>query len=130
MIILDTCTLLWLVHDPERLTSPAREALRATAGCRAVSAASAWEIAIKSSAGKLRLPSAMTPAEWFLQACHEYGITELPVGAADFCRAVALPPIHRDPCDRLIVATALAHHARVVTADTTIPRYPGVTVVW
>jgi PIN domain nuclease of toxin-antitoxin system len=43
---------------------------------------------------------------------------------------VALPPVHRDPCDRMIVAAALRHRLAIVTADTTIPRYPQVQAIW
>jgi PIN domain nuclease of toxin-antitoxin system len=130
MILLDTCTLLWLVHAPVRLSAAAREVLLRADEVRAVSAVSAWEIAIKAASGKLTLPRGMTALAWFTDACTDYGLAELPVGARQFCQAMDLPPIHRDPCDRVIVATALDQRARIVTADTVIRSYPGVEVVW
>jgi len=130
MIVLDTCTLLWLVAEPERLSQAAVSALRRHEASLAVVSISAWEIAVKAGAGKLGLPPGISPAEWFGQARAEYGLHELPLDSAVLCRTAALPPIHRDPCDRFIIAAALYHHAPVVTADPLFAAYPDLTVIW
>jgi PIN domain nuclease of toxin-antitoxin system len=96
----------------------------------AVVAISAWEIAMKTQSNKLHLPDDMHPAEFMAIALADFNIRELQMDAATFCAAAALPPIHRDPCDRMIVASAQRHRLPIVTADTVIPRYPGITVLW
>jgi len=130
VILLDTCALLWLVHDPAKLSKTATKAVLAHGGALHVSSVSAWEIAIKVAAGKLDLPAGMTAETWFNQAVADCGLLEIRPDAAIFCRAVALPPIHRDPCDRLLIATAAAHRLTLVTADRLIPQYPGIKVAW
>jgi PIN domain nuclease of toxin-antitoxin system len=130
MILLDTCALLWLVHDPTKLSKAATHAIRAHVASLHVSSVSAWEIAIKVAAGKLTLPPGLTAETWFSQVLNACGLTEICPDAGIFCRAVALPVIHRDPCDRLIIATAVAHRLTVVTADNVIPQYPNCTVIW
>jgi PIN domain nuclease of toxin-antitoxin system len=130
MILLDTCALLWLIHDPAKLSKAATRAIQAHDRSRHVSSVSAWEIAIKVAAGKLTLPAGMTTETWFSRALAAYGITEICPNGALFCRAVALPAIHRDPCDRLLVATAAAHRLAIVTADTIIPQYTIINVIW
>ena len=60
----------------------------------------------------------------------QYHLLELPVTADIAAKAADLPEIHLDPFDRLIIATAMHHHAPIVTADTTIPSYPGIRVIW
>jgi len=59
-----------------------------------------------------------------------YGMREIPLDAELLCASVALPWIHRDPCDRMLVAAALRNRMPIITADTTIPTYPGVRVIW
>lgn len=130
MILLDTCALLWLVHHPATLSKAATRAILAHGNALHVSSVSAWEIAIKVAAGKLALPAGMTAEAWFSQSLAAYGITEIRPDATVFCRAVALPAIHRDPCDRLLVATAAAHRLAIVTADTIIPQYTAINVIW
>ena len=128
MLLLDTCAVLWLADDQESLSARAREAIEESAAGLFVSAISAFEIAIKHRQGKLRLP--LEPAEWYAEALETHGLSEIPVSGEIALRATALPPIHRDPCDRFIIATALTKDLAVVTPDRTIPQYPGVRVVW
>lgn len=130
MILLDTCALLWLVHDPAKLSKIAARAISSHGGHLHVSSVSAWEIAIKVAAGKLELPPGLDAETWFLQVLEACRLQEIRPDAATFCRAVALPPIHRDPCDRIIVATAAIHRMSIVTADTIIPLYPSTKVLW
>jgi PIN domain nuclease of toxin-antitoxin system len=59
-----------------------------------------------------------------------YDLREVPLDASIACAAAALPPLHRDPFDRVIVALAVAHRFTVLTSDENIPKYPGVTTHW
>lgn len=128
MILLDTCALLWLAADQEKLSTRAREAIRERAGELFVSSISAFEIAIKVRRGKLELP--MEPGVWFKEVLDHHGLVEIPVDGEIAARAVALAPLHNDPCDRFIIATALHHRMAVVTADPFFTRYEGVKVIW
>lgn len=128
MLLLDTCALLWLAYDQECLSRDAKSAISAPDAFVAVSAISPFEIALKVARGRLRIP--LPPREWYPLALRTHGIAELPL-TGDLCiRAAELPPVHGDPCDRFIVATAMAHGLDIVTPDPFIRRYPGVRVVW
>jgi PIN domain nuclease of toxin-antitoxin system len=124
-VLLDTCALLALAGGelPEAAAAALRKAPEAY-----VSAVSAWEVAIKVAGGKLRLLA--PPVHWFLGLVDRYDLREVALDAGVACAAAALPPIHRDPFDRVIVALAQAHHLRVLTSDENIPKYPGVTALW
>jgi PIN domain nuclease of toxin-antitoxin system len=93
-----------------------------------VSSVTAWEVAIKVSAGKLTLSA--DPTSWFLDLLDHYDLREVPVDAALAYASCALPPIHRDPFDRVIVALAQAHGLTVLTSDENIGRYAGVRTLW
>ena len=69
-----------------------------------MSVVAAWEVAIKSAAGQIRLKA--TPAQWFSGLVEHYDLRELPLDARTACAAAALPTIHRDPFDRVLVALA------------------------
>ena len=128
MLLLDTCALLWLAAEPEQLSRRAVAAIGRSAGGLFVSAITAFEIARKHRQGKLGLP--LPPEEWYAVALVTHGIAEIPLDGRLAARAATLPPIHRDPCDRFIIATAIDRSHAVITADKTIPRYPRVRVVW
>lgn len=130
MILLDTCALVWMTNQPSSLSAEASKAIRRSADALAVVPISAWEIAIKCRDGGLRLSGRLTPQEWYAETVRRYGLYEIPLDARVLCESVALPPIHRDPCDRMIIAAAQHHGLPIVTADTTIPRYPDVRVIW
>ncbi len=128
MLLLDTCTLLWLGSDQEQLSPRAKDLLRANAGALYFSSISAFEIALKSEKGRLKLP--LPAAEWIEEALHFHGIVDLPVDRHIATRSAQLPPIHADPCDRLIIATALRHKLRILTCDPKIGAYPEAQVEW
>lgn len=130
MILLDTCALIWLASDPGSLSAKAAAAIRRYSDGLTVSPISAWEVAIRCRSGGLRLSSSLTPADWYEETVRRYGMHEMPLDARLLCMSVTLPPIHRDPCDRMLIATALTHRLPLVTADATIARYPGVKIVW
>jgi len=128
MFLLDTCTLLWLASDQAQLSVASREALAAGAGKLFVSAISAFEIGVKHNKGKLTLPS--PPAVWFPKALKLHGIRQIAITPRIALRATALPPLHNDPMDRLIIATAQLRRLVLITPDEHISRYPGVTCLW
>ena len=124
-VLLDTCALLALARG--ELPEDAAAALRVAPNAH-VSVVSPWEVAIKVAGGKLRL--AAPPAQWFQGLAERYDLREVPLDASVACAAAALPPVHRDPFDRVIVALAQAHALTVLTSDQNIPKYPGVTTLW
>lgn len=124
-VLLDTCALIALARGnlPERASAALRSAPEAS-----VSVVTAWEVAIKVAAGKLRLRE--PPAQWFFALTERYELREVPLEARMACAAAALPLIHRDPFDRVLVVLAQAHTLTVLTSDENIPKYPGVKTVW
>ena len=124
-VLLDTCALLALAGG--KLPRGAAGALRkAPEAC--VSVVTPWEVAIEVAGGKLRL--AEPPVRWFLGLVERYELRELPLDTGIACAAAALPLLHRDPFDRVIVALAHAHRFTVLTSDENIRTYPGVTTLW
>lgn len=119
-LLLDTHVLLWALGDPARLDSRTRATLEDTANQILFSAASIWEIAIKAGLG--RADFGVRPDE-VTQAARDAGFQELPVQAEAAARVADLPPLHRDPFDRLLVAQAMAEPARLFTADPLLPPY-------
>ena len=128
MLLLDTCTLLWLVGDPARLSSQATDLIRQRADSLFISAISAFEIAVKHRRGGLRLP--MDPQEWIAAALKHHGVNELPVTCRIAALSASLPAHHNDPCDRMIVATAMTEDLTILSPDHLIRRYEGVRVEW
>ena len=124
-VLLDTCALLALARGelPRRAATAVR-----TARVASVSVVSPWEVAIKLAAGKLGLKQ--PPVQWYLGLLERYDLQEVPLDVTLVCAAAALPRIHRDPFDRVLVALAQARALTVVTSDQNIPKYSGVTTVW
>jgi PIN domain nuclease of toxin-antitoxin system len=124
-VLLDTCALLALARGalPDRAGAALRSAPEAY-----VSVVSPWEVAIKAAGGKLRLAG---PAlQWFQGLAERHDLREIPLDARTACAAALLPPIHRDPFDRILVALAQARTLTVLTSDDVIPTYPGVRALW
>ena len=128
MPLLDTCALLWLGWQRDKLSKAALAAIESAEGNLATCAISAFEIGIKVAQGKLSLP--YPPDEWYAQALSVHTIREIPLDGHCALLAAALPPIHRDPCDRFIIAAAQIHEMPILTPDPVIARYPGVRIVW
>lgn len=124
-VLLDTCALLALAdgHLPGGAAGALRKAREAL-----VSVVSPWEVAIKAAGGKLRLME--PPVQWFLGLAERYELREVPLDAGIACAAAALPLLHRDPFDRVIVALAQAHGLTVLTSDENIRKYAGVKTLW
>jgi len=111
MLLVDTHVLLWWLADDDRLTAPMRSAM-AEAGMRVfVSAASVWEMAIKSQLGKLSIPEGLDGE------MERQGFEELVVTHADALAAGSLPPHHADPFDRMLIAQAARRDLVLVSAD-------------
>lgn len=126
-MILDTCALLWLADKSEtnKISGPTLELINNSAIVY-VSAISGFEIGTKVSVGKLKLP--VSPAKWFdtILAFHHLDQIDL---SFDICiKATELPKIHKDPCDRFIIASALLLEIPVVTSDTRFREY-GVEIL-
>ncbi len=114
-LLLDSHVILWLLGEHERIVGGALAVLRDDRTDLRVSAGSLWEIAIKQQLGKLTLPG--LAAEWLPSAIEQAGIAPVQITAAHALAAGALPPHHRDPFDRIIIAQALAEGFTVVTRD-------------
>lgn len=113
-ILLDTHTLLWLVSQPGTVDPEALVRLTDPATSVSVSAASAWEIAIKTRLGRL---DGSTLLETWSSQMEAMRVDDLPIGADDAILAGRLPWDHRDPFDRAIVAQALRRNLTVATRD-------------
>jgi PIN domain nuclease of toxin-antitoxin system len=125
-LLLDTHILLWSLADPRRLGEAARDAIEADDNEVLFSAVSIWEIAIKAEA--LRAEFGVDTAT-IIGAARESRFDELPVTAEHAAAVAALPPHHKDPFDRLLVAQALTEPARLLTADKALAAYSN-DLVW
>jgi PIN domain nuclease of toxin-antitoxin system len=126
-LLLDTHCWLWMRAEPERLSEPTRQLLRDPESDLFLSAAAAWEIAINFAAGKLRLPE--PPAAFIAQRLSEDRVAALPILLTHALRAGELPPHHRDPFDRVLIAQAQMEGLTLLTADRELARY-DVPVHW
>ena len=120
-LLLDTHTVIWALSDDPTLSARARQAIVRAENLVFVSAASAWEIAIKYAIGKLPLPE---PPEQFVPArLIRDAVSPLPVALRHALHVVTLPPHHRDPFDRLLVAQARLEELVLFTADPVLEAY-------
>ena len=126
-LLLDTCTFLWIVGGDKSLSARAREAFTDPEAEVFLSAASAWEIAVKHRLGKLPLPA--PPADFVPTQRAAHGIEPLPVDEEAALHVAKLPDLHRDPFDRILVAQAIAAGLVLVTPDEPIRQYP-VRALW
>ena len=116
-LLLDTHAFIWWVGGERDLGQRAREAITDPANAVYVSAATAWEIAIKRAKGTLEAPTDVRPA------IASSRFTELPIDAGHAVAAGALPAHHRDPFDRMLVAQAQLESMSLVTADPVLAQY-------
>lgn len=128
-ILIDTHVFLWAAGVGGRLSESAEKLLREPGQPIYLSAASAWEIAIKWSKGRLTLPA--SPAEVLNNVVAAAGITPLSVTFKDALAVAHLPFHHKDPFDRLLVAQARMHGLKLMTADPILGRYDvDVIALW
>ena len=121
-LLLDTHVLLWAAGAPERLPDDARALLEDPSGELVFSAASLWEVAIKNGLG--RVDFSVDP-RLLRRGLLENGYTELPVTGAHAVSVDLLPPIHKDPFDRILIAQARIEGIMLLTTDEVVGRYPG-----
>jgi PIN domain nuclease of toxin-antitoxin system len=126
-LLIDTHAALWLFNRHENLSAAARNYLLDEKAELYISIASAWEVAIKHSLGKLtEFPGGV---KLFLSAIYENPIEIITVLPKHIEMVEQLPYIHRDPFDRLIIATALCEDMSILTADENIQKY-DVSWIW
>jgi PIN domain nuclease of toxin-antitoxin system len=121
--LLDTHVFLWVVTDDPRLSKPARSRLQ-EADTLYVSAASFWEISIKSALGKIH-----ADVHELIKSLSPSGLTELSITVHHAARVEALPHHHADPFDRLLIAQAQSEPLYLLTADRTLAQYGEMVVL-
>ena len=121
-LLLDTHVLLWAAAEPRKLSKKARALLSGAEADLYFSAVSLWEIAIKNA---LERPDFHVDPGALRRASLDNGRLELPMTGAHAVAVAALPPIHKDPFDRALVAQASFEAMILVTADPVVADYPG-----
>ena len=121
-LLLDTQLLLWAAAHPRRLSSAARKLINDTQHELIFSAASLWEITIKNSLGR---DDFRVEPRVLRRGLLDNGYVELPITSEHAVSAAALPELHRDPFDRLLIAQATCEGITLVTADAIVGQYPG-----
>ncbi len=121
-LLLDTCVLLWILDGHERITGNKEIINILNRTQRYLSPISAAEIEIKASLGKLTIP------ENYIDCIIESGIAEWPYRSSDAKALGSLPYHHKDPFDRMLIASAAAHNLSIVTSDAIFSHYP-ITVI-
>jgi PIN domain nuclease of toxin-antitoxin system len=121
-LLIDSNALYWLLVSPEKLSARAAEVLLEPRSARFFSAASVWELEIKSAKGKLRLP-----ASW-LETVFDLGMVEIKIDSREAVHSARLPWHHADPFDRLLVAQARIHNLTLITSDAMLAAY-GIAVI-
>jgi PIN domain nuclease of toxin-antitoxin system len=122
-VMLDTHALIWALADSPRLSKAARRIIVNANNEVLVSAVSAWEIAIKRALGRLKIPDDL------IEAVDDAGFVRRPLGFAEAQRLQALPQLHADPFDRMLIAHALEEDVPLITSDESIAKYP-VAIIW
>jgi PIN domain nuclease of toxin-antitoxin system len=125
--LLDTRTFLWWNLDAPQLSASARDFIAKGGNEIYLSAASAWEIAIKAAKGRLSLPE--PPDQYVADRMRLHRFSALPIELSHALEVFRLPTIHQDPFDRLLIAQSQLEDMPILTADSEIGRY-RVEVIW
>lgn len=120
-ILLDTSVWLWMLTEPRRFSPERRAQLESASTELFLSAASSWEIAIKYGLGKLQLPD--RPERYIPRMLEVTRTSGLMIKHAHALRVAELPPHHRDPFDRLLVAQAQVESLQLLSGDEQMSRY-------
>ena len=120
--LIDTHLLIWAANEPEKLSDKAVSLMTNSEHELLFSAASIWEIAIKNGLGR---DDFKVDARLLRRGLLDNDYTELPITSAHAVFVESLPLIHKDPFDRILVAQATAEGITLLTADSTVARYPG-----
>ena len=126
-LLLDTATFIWTAEGHTKLSVAARSLIADASNELFLSAASAWEIAIKHELGRLDLR--MPPDEYVWQQRQLHRIESLSIDEAAALQSAKLPNVHRDPFDRILISQAILGGMAIVTPDRLIRMYP-VRTVW
>ncbi|MCK9540476.1 MAG: type II toxin-antitoxin system VapC family toxin [Novosphingobium sp.] len=121
-LLLDTHVLLWAAGDPQRLSAEARKLLDDSDTELFFSAASLWEIAIKSGLGR---PDFSVNARLLRRGLLDNGYSELPIASEHAVAIDALPDVHKDPFDRILIAQAIVEGITLLTTDEAVAQYSG-----
>ena len=120
--LLDTHLLLWAAGQPEKLSSAARSMLDHPENELLFSAASLWEVALKRGLGR---EDFHVDPRLLRRGLLDNGYRELPITSEHAVMIDSLPPIHKDPFDRILVAQSMVEGITLLTADPLVARYPG-----
>lgn len=120
-ILLDTHIFQWYITEDARLSTDFVDAIRDSQNSVYLSSASIWESSIKFQLGKLPLPD--SSAQLLPQECMTHDIDILPIDEVAILHLESLPPLHRDPFDRVIIAQALQHNLILATVDSQVLAY-------
>jgi PIN domain nuclease of toxin-antitoxin system len=126
MYLLDTSTVIWALADKNQLSTVAQAILSDTSLPLSVSIVSAWEVAIKVSIGKLNF---FNGSEFFLDQLRINGIRILDINGSHLKQLENLPQHHRDPFDRLLIATAMVEGFTILSSDKNFKKY-DVLSIW
>jgi PIN domain nuclease of toxin-antitoxin system len=120
LYLLDTHLLLWAAYEPDRLSLQARQLLDDSDNTLLFSAASIWEVAIKATLGREDFTA---DANVLRRGLVENGYRELPIASTHAAAVSGLPPLHRDPFDRILVAQARVEGVTLLTSDHAVAAY-------
>jgi PIN domain nuclease of toxin-antitoxin system len=126
-ILLDTCTFVWAMDETEQLPESVVGLLNDPANELYLSAVSVWEVAVKCGLGKLTLPEPLDVV--LAKASTNLQLMPLPLCAEAATRALKLPPLHKDPFDRMLICQARHHNLAILTPDQAVHQY-GVPCLW
>jgi PIN domain nuclease of toxin-antitoxin system len=126
-VLLDSCTFLWIAADDPQLSPRARAVFQDPGNEVYLSAVSTWEITVKHVLGRLPLPEA--PASWVPAMRQAHAISALPLDEESTLSLARLPPLHRDPFDRMLICQALVEGMVLLTPDEAVVQYP-VRTMW
>jgi len=121
-LLLDTHLLLWAAGEPNRLSRKARTLIGNPENELLFSAASLWEVAIKRGLGRSDF---QVDARLLRRGLLDNGYSELPIVSDHVVATESLPPIHKDPFDRVLVAQATVEGITLLTTDSLVAQYPG-----
>lgn len=121
-LLLDTHVLIWAAGLPDRISAAGRDLILDTDNELFFSAASLWEVAIKSGLGRADFD---VDARLLRRGLLDNGYSELPIMSEHAVAIDGLPPLHKDPFDRLLIAQSLVEGITLLTADDLVAQYPG-----
>lgn len=121
-LLLDTHLLMWAAGLPDQLSATARALIEDPANELCFSAASLWEVSIKRGLGRSDF---QVEPRLLRRGLLDHGYAEVPVTSAHAVAIDSLPPIHRDPFDRILIAQSMVEGLLLLTVDATVAQYPG-----